>query len=395
VKNANILVGTYTSFDGGKTWQDNGALPLPKGANYDNNGTVAFTPHGTALASAMARTPSNVRGVFVWRSTNGGKTFTKPVAVTRSHFPDFPHLVVDNGAGKSTGHIYLVWASDSGLGYSWSVDDGRTFAAPQIRPSDVSAPVVSSAGPNTTYAAYYTNISYGTSSAEALRAAPQAILPPLNAQVEIVSSTNGGKTYGAPIDLPQEASALLGPSANVRIPTALCIAGSARSVYLAFAPDYPGSARGIDVAWKTPGHSWAQAVRVAYDPTGRTVFFQPSVAIDSSGGVDITYFALRRDRANLMLARSINGGQTFARTATITSTAFDPRLASTGKSVNPKHGIWYLGDYQALAAGYGFVHPCWGDTRTGHMEIYTASLAVTGAKKSFEGLPDTIRRHHS
>ena len=37
----------------------------------------------------------------------------------------------------------------------------------------------------------------------------------------------------------------------------------------------------------------------------------------------------------------------------------------------------WIGDYQGLAAGAGMIYPFWNDTRTGHMEIFTA--AVPGA----------------
>jgi hypothetical protein len=54
----------------------------------------------------------------------------------------------------------------------------------------------------------------------------------------------------------------------------------------------------------------------------------------------------------------------------ITTRAFNPTLGLPGD----KGGLWWIGDFQGLAAGPGHFHPCWGDTRTGHLQIATATV---------------------
>ena len=81
------VIGTYVSFDGGATWHDNGTLRAPRGANCGDDVTVAFDQHGEGYVAAMmtrctaAGFSQSDRGVYVWRTFDGGRTFTAPVAV--------------------------------------------------------------------------------------------------------------------------------------------------------------------------------------------------------------------------------------------------------------------------------------------------------------------------
>jgi hypothetical protein len=45
-----------------------------------------------------------------------------------------------------------------------------------------------------------------------------------------------------------------------------------------------------------------------------------------------------------------------------------------------KTGAWWIGDYQGLAAGRGRIYPFWNDTRTGHLEIFTAVVPVSAVR---------------
>jgi len=62
--------------------------------------------------------------------------------------------------------------------------------------------------------------------------------------------------------------------------------------------------------------------------------------------------------------------------------SFGPPLRVTTRSFDPargvqggKHGAWWVGDYQGLAATTASaVHPLWNDTRTGALELFTAAV---------------------
>ena len=56
---------------------------------------------------------------------------------------------------------------------------------------------------------------------------------------------------------------------------------------------------------------------------------------------------------------------------TVTTRSFDPARGVQGG----KHGAWWVGDYQGLAASTASaVHPLWNDTRTGALELFTAAV---------------------
>jgi hypothetical protein len=156
------IVETFASFDGGQTWRDNGPLPLPPGADWADDVTVAFDGQGKGFAAAMAtvRTAQGLsetaRGVYIWRTDDGGRTFHRPVAVVQGQFADHPWLAAETAPGA--GDLYVAWTSRSGsaasnsagkLAFSRSVDGGRHFAPPRIisaPPDGALAPVVA-AGP--------------------------------------------------------------------------------------------------------------------------------------------------------------------------------------------------------------------------------------------------------
>src|SRR5438067_2647752 len=70
---------TFASFDGGVTWHDNGALSLPAGDKGGGDVSVAFTARGTGFVAAHAGCDWNVDTVLAWRTTDGGRSFARPV----------------------------------------------------------------------------------------------------------------------------------------------------------------------------------------------------------------------------------------------------------------------------------------------------------------------------
>lgn len=107
------MLGTYASFDAGQTWQDNGPLMLPPGTNFGDDITVAFDRQGIGFVAAMATVltqtgPSQVRGVYVWRTDDGGRSFHAPVAAMQGAFADHPWLAIDTTPGPRIGLNQLL-----------------------------------------------------------------------------------------------------------------------------------------------------------------------------------------------------------------------------------------------------------------------------------------------
>jgi hypothetical protein len=130
-----VGIGYAWTHDGGRTWRH---APLP-GLTVATGGTferasdpvVAFGPDGTVYVSTLLLSAPCSSGIAISRSTNGGRTFQRPLFAHRSDdcaFSDDKNwLVVDNGRhSPHRGRLYQFWTpflSDA---------EGTEIAAPQV-----------------------------------------------------------------------------------------------------------------------------------------------------------------------------------------------------------------------------------------------------------------------
>lgn len=361
------FIATYASFDGGLTWRSNGALPLPAGTVIADDVTVAFDPAGRGFVCAMAT--SNVtrddRGVYVWRTDDGGRSFAAPVTVMAGQFADHPWLAASRSPGTWAENVYAVWvaADHQALGFGRSTDGGISFEAPRMiqGPADtgVGTPMVA-AGPQGLVCAIYE----GTPDPSAS--------PDFDSQVEVVCSADGGQTFGPPITLGQDTSILALPGdVNPDGGPTIAAAPHGHAVYAAFTTHQPGSDHSDIVvsASYDRGRTWRPPV--AATPADHVIYFQPQITVENDGQVTLSAFALAQGRVDVVLFRSRPGALRFGRPLTVTSRPFDP---AQGTLSGGKHGAWWIGDYQGLASVPGALHPLWNDTRTGRLELFTATV---------------------
>jgi hypothetical protein len=131
------LPGTFASFDGGRTWTDNGLLPLPAGYEMGGDTTAAFDPGGTGYVAALVSHggggyPSRISrgGIFLWWTTDGGRSFGPPVPVYAGPgFQDHPWLAYDPSGPAS---LVIAWTNRSGLEFAVSRDGGTVFSSPRL-----------------------------------------------------------------------------------------------------------------------------------------------------------------------------------------------------------------------------------------------------------------------
>jgi hypothetical protein len=210
--------------------------------------------------------------------------------------------------------------------------------------------------------------------------AQAAGLPGLNTSVEVVESSDRGQHFGSPVPV-GTAAYTVSPAPDVDLTTSPSVTTDPHSgaVYVAYAVTRSGShGSAIVVARsRTNGRTWQSAVGAGRgSPDGAMHYFQPQLIVDGTGSVDLLCFAYAHDRVAVLLARSATGGTHFQQVLRLTPRPFDPALSTAGSG--GKHGLWWIGDYQGLAAGAGWLHPFWNDTHTGHLEIVTAAIP-TGA----------------
>jgi hypothetical protein len=362
VPDSSDTLGTFFSFNDGRTWHDNGPLPLPFIRASGTDVTVAFGARGAGFtcATALGGSGANSRGVYIWRTDNGGRSFHPPVAVVRGDDLDHPWLASDPA---KKGLLYVVWGSSQGLGFSRSLDGGRAFSRPRFinGGGDSEVPVLATGPHGKVYASYESGGGGSTDS------------------IKVVTSRDQGLHFGRPVRLtsvPPEIE--VGP--RLQLPTSPAVATDPRTgeAYVAYAARPRGSARSdiLVAPSHDSGRTWESAVRLTHEHSSTHQYaFQPQMAVDATGAVDVSYLELLRGHVDLFLERSTPGSPhlAFGRAQRITTRSFNPARGLP----HSKHGRWWIGDYQGLAAEGGTIHPFWNDTRTGHLEIFTASLPVT------------------
>jgi hypothetical protein len=333
--------GTFYSHDAGRTWHDNGALPLPSGYGYGDDVSAAFADGTGLVAAEIYRAHGSGGGVFVWRTTDNGRRFSRPVpvAVTTTH-TDHPSLNVTTGRDGSL-VVGVAWSLGRSLLFSRSTDGGRTFSPPKVisagrdKHPDLAVVVP---GPKSALSVVYADTT-----------------------IEVTTSHDGGKTFTAPVTVPGAVAtqgarpyevSSIGAAANPRTGT----------LYVTFAEQAGRPARlrvvitrtRADGRWTTP-----TAVDPAADGTRRDQF-QPSVAVTPQQEVYVTYFAAIAGRVNEYLTQPDRHSS-----ARPLGSPFDP---GNGLTVGVKHIPW-LGDYQALASSAGRAYAAWNDGGTGKLQI--------------------------
>jgi hypothetical protein len=309
--------------------------------------------------------------VYVWRTDDGGRSFSAPVTVLEAEYCDHPWLATGRGR-KPPGHdVYVVWgagATHTALDLARSGDSGQTFARPRRILAEATVPSVASAGPELATGPH------GGVCAVCDWTTQQHSSGDLVGQVVAVCSTDAGHSFAAPVHLGSEASVIALPGdvqANSSPTVAASLQGDA--LYVAFPKHQPGAAHSdiVVTASHDRGRSWSKAVKAT--PDDGVTYFQPNLAVDEAGRVGISAFALANGRVDEVLLLSRPRELRFRPPLRVSTASFDPHspTASGGK-----HGAWWIGDYQGITSSAGAFHLVWNDTRTGKLDLFAASVRL-------------------
>lgn len=334
---------------------------------FDRLGTTSYWANGAGR-----------NGIYVRRSLDGGKTWEQdPVALKAyptGHEPDLqwedmPRIFADN-APKSphAGNLYVGWIEwqidKSIILFSRSTDAGRSWSVP-IRisthaglPRDDNGGLVGFVGTVAADGAIYAIWNDGNT-------------------VAFTQSHDGGKTF-----TPSRAAIDVAPLYFGGVPGVARVMGfpqigvdwKTSRLHIAWS-DYRNGDIDVFTANSTDhGRTWSSPVRVNGDPlhNGKDQFFQWMSVDPITGTVYIQFYDRRDDPANrktsLTLARSTDGGKTFANYAW-TEVPFEGRRA-------------FLGDYTWLTAYDNRVYGVWTEAVPSR-EVQPANPA-TGRRRGSE-----------
>ena len=371
------FVLTYRSADAGATWQPGGRPPQPAAGPAGDDVTVAFGGNGRGYVCAARSghgsglTPANPdasRAVYLWRTSDGGRTFAAPVTLTEGSYSDHPWVAA--GQGGEGRNVYVAWGAGTehtALDLTRSTDGGQTFAAPRRILSEAGTPSLVSAGPQ---------VAAGPGGLVCVVCdwtTSQAASGDMTGQVVAVCSADAGDTFGAPVRLGAETAAIgLPGGARPNSGPTVAISPLNGTIYVAFPVRRPGSAHSdiMVTASRDQGRSWSRPA--AATPRDAATYFQPNLVADAAGRVAISAFALADGRIDEVLLISTKGELRFAPPLRVTRTPFDPLDQATAS--RGKYGIWWLGDWQGIASSAGAFHLMWNDTRTGQLDLFAAAV---------------------
>jgi hypothetical protein len=414
--------------DGGDTWTSQfkdpklspDSLPIADRRCFGADPSVVYSSRDAAFyLSTLCYSPSNPSSeVQVWRSTDGGATWTDSVdaatAITNiapdasidgSVFYDKELLAVDNNPlSPNYGRLYLTF-----IKFHMTGPSGRSDYCPvQLRTTNPSG------APNTwTWSG--TSVVPDDPGAKGVGASANQWAMPvvdetgaldvayaledcntgLDRAFFFTRSTNGGLTFSAPIRIDKAGQFADNPNVQDRLPNkkarmpispSLVFDPTEDLLLFAYQNNIDRQTSGADISIQTSddfGATWSDTSNVAVTQSGDAApsdQFFPWLAVDgSTGDVFAVWFDQRNDPTNDLIetfvGESTDGGQTWTNVV-VSDEAWDPDEAFFNCGC-------FIGDYNGIAVGGSLLYPVWTDGRTsagkplGQTDIFTDVMSLT------------------
>jgi hypothetical protein len=387
-----FTMACYSSFDAGETWTE--AAPLVLLGDPDPNlawsgvsdPALAWDDAGNCYLAALPFPGPNSRfqtlGIAVYRSGDGGRTWSAPNFIHRSTADDKQWATSDRSPGsRFQGHVYLAWDDGSQLAFARTTDRGVSWRGVGNQP--VGTPLA--------FDSFSPSISV-------LPDGTVAIFWIARNTIKGVFSTDGGDSFSAPAvvaDGLTTLSVLPSPGGFPELPGGTfrvltlptSAAGTGRRLVVAWSDYREGAARIYYRSSADGGATWAG--RVSGQPLlpsslsgGDHHDFHPQLASTPEGAVGCAFYDFGAKWVggpkliDVMLATSHDGGATFTELERVTNRAWDPTVDAPLSHGDPR--TTFIGDYFGLGTGPGALYPFWTDTRTGVQEIFCGKRMRTG-----------------
>jgi hypothetical protein len=319
-KEGPLLPVAIVSKDGGATWKEK-ALPAPK-LEQATDCWVTFSDTGVAYVTTLLIAEGSERpDLGVFRSRNGGDTW-ELVSTVQGPF-DLPFTVA---RGKD---VVIAAERADGLVLLHSADEGATFTQRAYRPTaNLGHNAMNPLWIGDTLHVPY--VDYGTELT--------------SARVSVISTKDFGKTWSTPVlvtDVPRSHSGHARFAAHGNQLFAAISSGTAER-------------RTISVGKVVVSNPGAQA-------------FRPSIAVNGSGALGVTWVELEAGCTRLWASVSGDGGKTFSEPFPFSEDLSCGDTKANQAAYTPwEHG----GDYFDLDADGASFIAVWADAREGTFQLY-------------------------
>jgi len=403
------------TFDGGRSWTSVFKDPkLSTGARcFGSDPSVVYSLRDAAfyLATRCFSPTDPSSEVQVWRSTDGGRTWTDSFdaavaisnirpdgSVDASVFYDKELLAVDNEASSPRfGRLYLTFIKFHMVGPSGRSD----FCPVQLATTDPSgdpsgwswshtavvpdAPGARGLGPSANQWAMPVVDDRGALN---LAYAIEECNTGFDHAFFFTRSTDGGASFSAPVridgpgdfvDNPNRQDLLPAKHARLPVSPSLAFDPTRDRLLFAYQNNVHRGVSGADLSLQTSddlGRTCSRPVAIAVTASGAPApgdQFFPWLAVDPAGTVHAIWYDTRSDPGNKLietfLGTSVDGGATWTNEA-ISDVAWNPDRSFFSCGC-------FIGDYNAIAASGSLMYPVWTDGRNtpgqplGQTDIFT------------------------
>jgi hypothetical protein len=299
------------STDGGATFS--APVKLHATGSYAHQSAFTIDPTGRIFVVWSGRTIADPSPrIYFAKSTDGGATFSAPVAVNgTTGYAVFPNVAADRN-----GNLVVGWFDLSGtapvVGWSRSTNAGTSFSTPvpvYDTPVVFTRPGVAIDSKNNAYLAW----TQQTSSASVIR----------------LAVSKAGAAFGSPTTVTDAAALSFAPDLAIAPDDGVGLAYYARAVV-------DGTAQNRRIAFQRStngGTSFGAPVLLS---SAADQAYAPSLAYEASGALDVAWeeFDANDVQSDVFLARSTDGGATFSAPVNVSADG-----GFSGSSADPQDGI--------------------------------------------------------
>jgi hypothetical protein len=397
-----FTVAAVFSKSGGGTWTE---ATLP--ANFWDGMTdpvLAFNHLGHAflVVEPLRFDPNDitVTGIQVFRSTNGGQTWSSPQSLIEGrdvdHYDDKSWIACDRSNNLSTrGRIYVAWGVGAALRLARSLDGGQTWRGTGNLPAGANVP-----GTSGVYAPE-TTVDYAGKVHVVWHL-------PGSSTINYTRSVDGGETFEPQKTiatgvaglrepyLPKSGDWAEFPNAKFRVLTLAtgCALPSGRFI-VTWADMRDGVSRLYYRMSDDGGATWigpqnGQPLLPWFAANNGLYHFHPQLIATESGVVGCAFyeFGLKSSgyKIDTRVAGSFSQGDSFDRLTTVTDIPWDPAINAPLSHGNPSDT--FIGEYFGFDADNETFAVIWTDTRTGVQELFYDEVRTTKTviPDEFEGI---------